>query len=206
MDTVPVSDHPVNIDASRAESIGKSNAALVRFRATLATSPAVTPSMALVPIVKTEPLRATCDKCGIEASCTCNVAYSPRQRAEVAIAEHPELSNRAIAEISGVNRETIRKVRAATGNKLSVVKRVSKNGKRYPASQPAKAQKVETDATRTMRQLLLSIVSVSKVDAVHVANIVKAEDISRLFRMIGDLASWLNVLKEELYKAQEVQP
>src|SRR6266481_7079806 len=71
-----------------------------------------------------------CSKCGIraQAACDCKAPYIPaRVYAERAIVAHPEKSNRAIAEETGISHETIRQVREATGNKLAV--RIGLDGK-----------------------------------------------------------------------------
>jgi hypothetical protein len=71
-----------------------------------------------------------CNKCGAraEATCACGVSYIPaRVYAEQAIVAHPEKSNRAIAEETGISHETIRQVREATGNNLAV--RIGPDGK-----------------------------------------------------------------------------
>jgi len=71
-----------------------------------------------------------CSKCGAvaNATCDCEVSYiAARVYAERAIVAHPEKSNRAIAEETGISHETIRQVREATGNNLAV--RIGRDGK-----------------------------------------------------------------------------
>jgi hypothetical protein len=71
-----------------------------------------------------------CSECGAraQATCDCGASYIPaRVYAERAIAAHPERSNRAIAEETGISHETIRQVREATGNNLAV--RIGRDGK-----------------------------------------------------------------------------
>jgi hypothetical protein len=79
-------------------------------------------------------VRLACSACGAEAnaSCNCGKPYLPRERAAKAVAEHPEKSDRAIAEEIGVSHPTVAKARreAATGNDLPVEKsRIGKDGK-----------------------------------------------------------------------------
>jgi hypothetical protein len=74
--------------------------------------------------------RLFCSKCGVraQATCDCGASYIPaRVYAERAIAAHPEKSNRAIAEETGISHETIRQVREATDNNLAV--RIGLDGK-----------------------------------------------------------------------------
>jgi hypothetical protein len=71
-----------------------------------------------------------CSKCGARATaaCNCQVGYiAARVYAEQALKARPEKSNRAIAAETGISYETIRKVREATDNKLSV--RIGLDGK-----------------------------------------------------------------------------
>jgi hypothetical protein len=71
-----------------------------------------------------------CSECGAraQATCDCGASYIPaRVYAERAIAAHPERSNRAIAEETGISHETIGQVREATGNNLAV--RIGRDGK-----------------------------------------------------------------------------
>ena len=58
-----------------------------------------------------------CSACGAFATvpCDCHAPYiMPRDRAAQAIAEHPELSDRAIASMIGVGNKTVSRARAAT--------------------------------------------------------------------------------------------
>jgi hypothetical protein len=62
-------------------------------------------------------LRLHCAKCGsqAEATCDCGVGYlSAGEFAAKAAAEHPEMSNRAIAEMTGVSEATLRRARGAS--------------------------------------------------------------------------------------------
>jgi hypothetical protein len=51
------------------------------------------------------------------------------KRAEQAIAANPDKSDRAIADEIGVGKDTVRRVRKATGAHAPVGKRVGKDGK-----------------------------------------------------------------------------
>jgi hypothetical protein len=76
------------------------------------------------------PKKLFCSKCGAvaNATCDCEMSYiAARVYAERAIVAHPEKSNRAIAEETGISHETIRQVREATGNNLAV--RIGLDGK-----------------------------------------------------------------------------
>jgi len=74
-----------------------------------------------------------CSKCGREtsAACDCCAPYVPkRQRAAEAIAEHPEKSNRAIADDIGVDEKTVREARASTADWSAVDEpRTGKDGR-----------------------------------------------------------------------------
>jgi hypothetical protein len=72
-----------------------------------------------------------CSKCGAKAKpgCNCGVAYVPAHVfAAKAVAAHPKLSDRAIAEKIGVAPNTVRKARA-TAQTCAVEKRTGRDGK-----------------------------------------------------------------------------
>jgi hypothetical protein len=77
--------------------------------------------------------RLQCTVCGAEAnaSCNCGAHYVPAtQRAKEAIEAHPEKSNRAIADLAGVDEKTIRNVRNSTADSSAVDEpRIGKDGK-----------------------------------------------------------------------------
>jgi len=87
-------------------------------------------------------VRLACSACGAEAnaSCNCGKPYEPKlQRAADAVAEHPEKSNRAIAEQIGVDEKTVRKARSSTADHSAVEEpRTGKDGKtrRMPSYMP----------------------------------------------------------------------
>lgn len=88
--------------------------------------------------VRSKPLVMRCTACGVEASaaCDCGVAYEPASAvAARALEAHPEKSNRAIAEIAGVGRATVNRLRA-TGSFEPVEKTVGRDGKERPATMP----------------------------------------------------------------------
>src|SRR6266478_1187914 len=80
--------------------------------------------------------RLHCGKCGViaTAACDCGVAYIPaRIAATKAIKAHPEKSNRAIAVQFGVGKDTIRRLRDATGANAPLQKRNGLDGRDRPA-------------------------------------------------------------------------
>jgi hypothetical protein len=82
-------------------------------------------------------LRLHCSACGAvtDAACNCGVGYmSAGEFAAKAIAEHPEMSNRAIAKKTGVSEKTVRNVRNAGAEKSAPQTRVGLDGKIYPIS------------------------------------------------------------------------
>jgi hypothetical protein len=85
--------------------------------------------------------RLCCSQCGAraKASCDCDASYIPaRLYAAQAVAAHPEKSNRVLAEEIGINETTIRRARKAVAvNAAPGAKRTGKDGKSYPATQPA---------------------------------------------------------------------
>jgi len=94
----------------------------------------VTTSAPLMP-----PPHLRCTGCGVEtvAMCHCGVAYVPAgERARRALADHPELSDRALAEVAGVDHKTVAAARKATGEH-SPVKRVGKDNKPRKLPKPA---------------------------------------------------------------------
>lgn len=83
--------------------------------------------------------RAICSACGTQAGCGCNAAYMPaREYAAAAMAKDPDRSLRSVAAECGISHETVRKVRNATVNKLTVEKIRGVNGKKYRARMPEK--------------------------------------------------------------------
>jgi ParB family chromosome partitioning protein len=76
--------------------------------------------------------RLACTNCGAEtnAACDCGVEYRPAaERAADALAEHPELSDRAIANDIGVSPTTVGKARKATVHSGQLEKRIGLDGK-----------------------------------------------------------------------------
>lgn len=85
-------------------------------------------------------LALRCTACGVEASasCSCGVAYEPASAvAARALEAHPEKSNRAIAEIAGVGRATVNRLRA-TGSFEPVERTIGLDGKERPAVMPSR--------------------------------------------------------------------
>jgi hypothetical protein len=73
-----------------------------------------------------------CSSCGAagSGSCHCGTGYVPAGEYAAKMArENPEMSNRAIAEMTGVSYETVRKAR---DNNLSPETRIGRDGKVYP--------------------------------------------------------------------------
>jgi len=72
-----------------------------------------------------------CFKCNAkaQAACDCGVAYLPAHvAAAIAVAEHPEWSDRAIAKETGIPRATLQRARKSTGPN-EPVKRIGLDGK-----------------------------------------------------------------------------
>jgi hypothetical protein len=73
--------------------------------------------------LKPKPLSVNwmCSSCGVDAGCNCGAPMmSKAQRAAEAIASNPQMSDRAIAQETGISQPTISKARKATDNLLSV--------------------------------------------------------------------------------------
>ena len=91
-------------------------------------------------------VRLACSACGAEAnaSCNCGKPYVPKlQRAADAVAEHPEKSNRAIADEIGVDEKTVRQARASTADHSAVEEpRTGKDGKtrKLPSYRPLQTE------------------------------------------------------------------
>lgn len=82
-----------------------------------------------------------CGKCGTiaEVKCDCGVDYiyvRASERAEKAIMEHPEKSDRSIAEKIGVGLGTVQRARKSTDPNGSVEKRIGKDGKKRKLPRP----------------------------------------------------------------------
>jgi hypothetical protein len=84
---------------------------------------------------KKRPLQLHCSACGAqaEAACDCGVGYmSASEFAAKAAAEHPEMSNRAIAEMTGVGKDTVRRARQSGGANEPPQTRTGRDGKQHP--------------------------------------------------------------------------
>jgi hypothetical protein len=76
-----------------------------------------------------------CSACGGDRECACSAPAIPKaERAAEAIKAHPEKSNRAIAEETGLSEATVRRARASSDAPESVT---GKDGKSYPAKRNA---------------------------------------------------------------------
>ena len=86
-----------------------------------------------IPAYKISVVQLQCTLCGAEthAACSCGAIYRPKaQRAAEAVKEHPEKSNRAIADDIGVDEKTVRQARATTADYSAVDEpRVGLDGK-----------------------------------------------------------------------------
>jgi hypothetical protein len=96
--------------------------------------------LVLKPEPKPERLKLACSECGctIEAGCDCGAPYLPAgARAEVAVARHPEQSDRAIAERIGISAMTVGAARKkSTVRNLTVEKRIGLDGKARKLPKP----------------------------------------------------------------------
>lgn len=83
-------------------------------------------------VVALRPVKLACSACGAEteAACGCNAPYVPAgARAKAAIAENPQMSDRAIAAQIGVSAPTVSAARRATVKSFTVEKRVGLDGR-----------------------------------------------------------------------------
>jgi len=87
-----------------------------------------------------------CSDCGAmaEAACNCGVGYIPAgEYAKKLAAEHPEMSNRAVAEKGGVSEPTIRRARAgASFDAPDQQKRTGRDGKLYSTTQSPRKPRI----------------------------------------------------------------
>jgi hypothetical protein len=80
-------------------------------------------------------LRLQCSACGAQAdaACDCGVAYiSAGEYAAKVAAEHPEMSNRAVAEVAGISKDTVRRARQSGGANEPPETRTGRDGKQHP--------------------------------------------------------------------------
>jgi hypothetical protein len=86
-----------------------------------------------IPALKISVVQLQCTLCGAEtnATCNCGAVYKPKvQRVAEAVAEHPEKSNRSIANEIGVDEKTVRLGRASTADHSAVAEpRIGLDGK-----------------------------------------------------------------------------
>lgn len=83
-----------------------------------------------------------CTACGTEAEAKCDChkpyAYMPaHEAAALAVAAHPEKTDRAISEITGIPHKTVSRARDATVSNDTIAFRIGRNGKKYPVRKPA---------------------------------------------------------------------
>jgi hypothetical protein len=84
--------------------------------------------MVMIEFPKPNVVDLVCPKCGVDAACDCGIA--PIDRAEYAVLQNPEKSNRAIAAEIGVDEATVRKARkSSTAGSPAVEKRIGRDGK-----------------------------------------------------------------------------
>ncbi len=88
-----------------------------------------------IPVIKRSVVQLQCTLCGSEthATCNCGAIYRPKafERAAEAIADHPEKSNRALAEQAGISEATVRRARDATASETQLDEpRIGLDGKR----------------------------------------------------------------------------
>lgn len=116
-----------------------------------------------MPAKKTPP-KLHCGSCGasVNAVCNCGVEYiSAGKFAENLIKEHPDMSDRAIAEQYGIGKETIRRTRKSVApngppEDRNPKLRTGKDGKRYPATRQAPAARVipYDEAVKQVREIV----------------------------------------------------
>jgi hypothetical protein len=89
---------------------------------------------------RSSPGRIECSACGAatDAACGCGAPYvTAKERAKVAVAAHPEMSDRAIAAEIGVTHPTVAEARKeTTGNDFPVDKRTGLDGKKRRVPKP----------------------------------------------------------------------
>jgi transposase-like protein len=103
---------------------------------------------------KTNQATLRCPSCGTttDAPCSCGVGYEyvpPGKLAAQAIKDNPNLSDRAIAEKIGIDKDTVNRVRKSTGGNPPVAPRVGKDGK------TRRMPRIATDTKQAMAQAFL---------------------------------------------------
>jgi hypothetical protein len=103
-----------------------------------------------------------CSECGAkaQATCDCGVHYlAAGVAAALAVAEHPEKSDRAIAKETGIPRATLQRARKSTGPNGPVDKRIGLDGKtrRLPQHCPNVTPEEELQNTPVAAALLVNI-------------------------------------------------
>lgn len=89
-----------------------------------------------------------CSACGIDAGCNCGAPLmSKAQRAAEALAASPQMSNRAIAEETGLSEPTIRRARTASSDAVDKEPRIGLDGKqrRMPIRAPIEDDEDDID-------------------------------------------------------------
>lgn len=169
--------------------------------------------MAVVPFLKQSiSTKLQCSECGAscDAACDCGAPYlSAPARVAKAIAEHPELSNRAIADAAGVSDMTVGRVRPATN--VAPEKVLGRDGKIYPSKpRTAKSRRIvdevdeemDNPASATMRRrffLRFGEDVLRKVEQGAGLKFAKAPEIDRaILSMVDDIVRAWSKLRDEI--------
>jgi DNA-binding transcriptional regulator YhcF (GntR family) len=96
-----------------------------------------------------------CEACGADRDCTCEAKGIPKKQRE-ALKEYkknPARSVRTIAKKVGVSVTTVQKAISTVPKKSTVERRISRNGKSYPATQPRR----KVTKPHTMGNVLMNL-------------------------------------------------
>ena len=142
--------------------------------------------------------RMRCSECGVEAeaACGCHAYYvPPGVYAALYAAKHPEMTNQAIADATGVPISSVRRARISTCSNEQVEKRKGKDGKIRPASY----KKRENVVPFPRRELMMAVhefaQSIEQVRLEDTMAKLSPEDRRRLDEDIAQIEKWLDALK-----------
>jgi len=146
------------------------------------------------PAIKISVTQLQCTACGAEthATCNCGKPYTPKlHRAAKAVAQHPYLSNRVIADEIGVDEKTVRDARAELRTDSAVDEpRIGKDGKTRqlptkPQPEPDTPVVYEFKADRSLALQIIDIGCKAMASRLQGSR----DGIARLNRVRGEMRS-----------------
>jgi winged helix-turn-helix DNA-binding protein len=150
-------------------------------------------------------MHLTCDTCGSHTeTCGCASFIPKRERVLAALAEHPAMSDRAIAEMVGVSAMAVNRARKSTVTGVTVedtkTKRTGKDGKerKMPQRAPAKEEKPDPNSVLVAAYGLMELAdkAAKEVNALLATDMKKATTPPMVNAVKAIIAAWTAVLDQ----------